>query len=580
MRWLLRALLPVAIAICPLPAHADTVESLVMPGKVIEGHADLEGQCRKCHQPFHKKAQNALCLDCHKDVAKDMANKAGFHGRLAAEKSCRECHADHLGRNAKIVKLDEGRFDHRETDFLLLGKHASVKCASCHAAGKKFRETASECANCHKKDDVHRGSLGPDCQRCHAESDWKKVKFDHDKTQFPLRGRHVQPKCTACHRTQNFKQTPKECAVCHRTDDVHKGKLGADCAQCHNDRTWKNTAFDHGKTRFPLAGAHMKTRCLACHKSQSFNDAPSGKCVACHVKNDVHKARYGEKCETCHGEASWKTPKFEHERDAGFKLREAHSRIKCDACHSGRLYVDKAPKDCNGCHATKDVHKGSLGTICATCHGESSWKRTTFDHDRNTKYPLRGRHATVACKTCHVDGTFRQKLATQCVACHKKDDRHAGQEGTDCERCHTEASWKTTNFDHGHSGFPLSGRHLSVKCGACHASARFKDARKECAACHTKHDAHKGRLGSDCAACHNARDWRIWDFDHDKTRFGLDGAHRKLACTACHTRPGNRIPAMGTLCIDCHERDDIHRESFGTRCERCHLTTTFKEIRR
>jgi hypothetical protein len=571
--------LVVAITLNPLSARADTVETLVMPGKVVEGHADIEGQCRKCHQPFKKEAQNALCLDCHKDVAQDISSKAGHHGRLT-ENSCRECHAEHLGRSAKIVKLDESRFDHRLTDFLLLGKHAGVKCASCHAPEKKFREAAHDCESCHRKDDVHRGSLGPDCQRCHSESDWKKAKFDHDKTQFPLRGRHVQPKCRACHRTQNFKQTPKECAGCHRTDDVHKGKLGANCAQCHNDRDWKNTAFDHGKTRFPLAGAHVKTRCLACHKSQSFNDAPSGKCVGCHVKNDVHKARYGEKCETCHGEASWKTLKFEHERDAGFKLREAHSRIKCDACHSGRLYLDKAPKDCNGCHATKDVHKGSLGTTCATCHGESSWKKTTFDHDRNTKYPLRGRHAAVACKTCHVDGTFRQKLATQCIACHKKDDRHAGQEGTDCERCHTEASWKTTNFDHGRSGFPLSGRHFSVKCDACHASARFKDARKECAACHTKHDAHKGRLGSDCAACHNARDWRIWDFDHDKTRFGLDGAHRKLACTACHTRPGNRIPAMGTLCIDCHERDDIHRESFGTRCERCHLTTTFKEIRR
>ena len=647
MRWLLWALLPVAIALCPVPAHADTVESLVMPGKVIEGHADLEGQCRKCHQPFHKEAQNALCLDCHKEVAKDVANKAGFHGHLVAEKSCRECHADHLGRNAKIVKLDEARFDHRETGFLLLGKHASVKCVSCHVEGKKFREAANDCATCHHNDDVHRGNLGADCQRCHVKSDWKKAKFDHDKTRFQLRGRHVQPKCTACHKTQTFKETPKECVGCHRRDDVHQGKLGPDCAhchsdrdwkkaefdhaktrfplagrhaplkcadchrergfkdtpvecvachrkddvhketlgpdcaKCHNDRNWKTTSFDHDNTRFPLLGAHVKTRCLACHKSQSFNDAPSGKCVACHLKNDVHKGRYGEKCETCHGEATWKTLKFEHERDTGFRLREAHSKIKCDACHSGRLYLDKAPKDCNGCHAKKDVHRSGLGTTCATCHGESNWKTTTFDHDRNTKYPLRGRHAAVACKTCHVDGTFRQKTATECIACHKKDDRHAGQEGTDCERCHTEASWKTTNFDHGRSGFPLSGRHLSVKCDACHASPKFKDARKECLACHGGQDVHKRRLGADCATCHNARDWRIWDFDHDKrTHFVLDGAHRKLGCTACHTRPGNKIPEVGTPCIDCHERDDVHRESFGNRCERCHVTTTFKEIRR
>jgi hypothetical protein len=304
-------------------------------------------------------------------------------------------------------------------------------------------------------------------------------------------------------------------------------------------------------------------------------------CLACHLKKDVHKGRYGEKCETCHGETVWKTLKFDHERDTGFRLREAHSKIKCDACHTGKLYVDKTPKDCNGCHAKKDVHRGSLGTACESCHLESNWKKTTFDHDRNTKYPLRGRHASIACKTCHLDGTFRQKLATQCLACHKKDDRHAGQEGPECERCHSETSWKTTDFDHGRSNFPLTGRHLAVKCDACHASPKFKDARKECVACHVKQDVHKRRLGTDCAACHNARDWRIWDFNHDKrTHFVLDGAHRKVDCVKCHTRAGEKIPVLDSRCIDCHERDDVHRESFGNRCERCHVTTTFKEIRR
>lgn len=642
----LGALLLVAIVLNPLSGRPDTVETLVMPGKVIEGHADIEGQCRRCHQPFKKEAQNLLCLDCHKDVAQDISSKAGYHGRLT-ERPCRECHADHIGRSAKIVKLDEPRFDHRVTDFLLLGKHSTVKCAACHAAGKKLREAAHDCDSCHRKDDVHRGSLGPDCQRCHSESDWKKATFDHDKTHFPLRGRHVQPRCTACHRTQAFKETPKACVGCHRKDDVHKGKLGADCAQCHNDkgwkraefdhgktrfplsgkhvavkcpdchldksfknapiecagchrkddvhkealgsdcarchndRDWKQTIFEHGKTRFPLLGAHMKTRCTACHKSQSFKDAPSMQCVACHLKNDVHKGRYGEKCESCHGESVWKTLRFEHERDTGFRLREAHSKIKCDACHAGRLYLDKTPKDCNGCHAKKDVHRGSLGTACESCHLESNWKKTTFDHDRNTKYPLRGRHASIACKTCHIDGTFRQKLATQCLACHKKDDRHAGQEGPDCQRCHSETSWKTTSFDHARSSFPLSGRHLAVKCDACHLSLRYKDAPKECAGCHVRDDVHKGQLGAACADCHNARDWRVWDFDHDKrTHFALDGAHRNLACVSCHTRGGKKIPSVGSRCIDCHERDDVHRESFGSQCERCHVTTTFKEIRR
>ncbi|MBI3528968.1 MAG: cytochrome C [Betaproteobacteria bacterium] len=641
----LGALLLVAIALNPRSARPDTVETLVMPGKVIEGHADIEGQCRKCHQPFKKEGQNALCLDCHKAVAQDVASKSGYHGRIS-EKPCRECHAEHLGRPAKIVKLDEGRFDHRQTDFLLLGKHTAVKCVSCHPSARKFREAEHECVSCHRKDDVHHGTVGAGCERCHTETDWKKAKFDHDKTHFPLRGRHAQPKCTACHRTQNFRETPNECVGCHRRDDVHKGKLGANCAECHNDRgwkktafdhekthfplsgkhgavkcadchrdqsfketprecvachrkddihkgslgadcdrchndrDWKNTAFDHGKTKFPLLGAHGTTRCLACHRSQAFQDGPPSQCVACHRKNDVHKGRFGERCETCHGETAWKTLKFDHDRDTNFRLRESHSRVKCDSCHSGMLYADKAPKDCNGCHAKSDVHRGSLGTQCESCHNESKWKTSSFAHDRDTRYPLRGRHASITCKACHLDGTFRQKLAMQCIACHRKDDRHAGQEGSECERCHAETSWKTTNFDHGRANFPLTGRHLSVKCEACHASPKFKDARRECLACHARQDVHKRRLGADCASCHNARDWRIWDFDHDKrTHFVLDGAHRKLDCVTCHVHPGDTIPAVGVRCVDCHERDDVHREAFGNRCERCHATSSFKEIR-
>ncbi len=576
----LPALLLAAVIFFPSDARPDTVEMLVMPGKVIQGHADIEPECKKCHQPFKKEAQKTLCMVCHEDVAKDVFATQGYHGRNA-EKPCRECHSDHLGRTADIINLDEAKFDHKLTDYALLGKHLDTKCKACHAVGKKYREAAHDCYACHKKDDVHKGSLGKGCKSCHTEADWKKSTFDHDKTEFPLRGGHIKPKCSACHKNQNFKETPKDCVSCHREDDVHKGGLGTDCGKCHNDKTWRNTSFDHGKTKFPLLGAHIKTRCLACHKSAAYNDVPPMKCVSCHTKEDVHKGRYGEKCETCHGEASWKEIKFQHDRDTGFRLRDAHAKIKCDACHTGKLYVDKTPKDCNGCHAKKDVHKGDLGTACDKCHLETEWKKTKFNHDKDTKYPLLGKHAEIKCKACHIDGTFRQKLPMDCMSCHKKDDKHAGQQGTKCEQCHEESSWKKTRFDHARSIFPLTGGHLAVKCNACHKSLKFKDAAKECIGCHTKEDVHKGRLGAACADCHNTRDWRAWDFDHDKrTSFLLDGAHKKLECVACHTRAGKKIPPLAKACIACHEKDDVHAEAFGKLCDRCHVTSTFKEIRK
>ena len=65
-----------------------------------------------------------------------------FHGRGAgiATSTCRSCHAEHLGRQADIVGLDREAFDHRVTDFPLLGGHLGATCEACHEAKSRFRE--------------------------------------------------------------------------------------------------------------------------------------------------------------------------------------------------------------------------------------------------------------------------------------------------------------------------------------------------------------------------------------------------------------------------------------------------------
>ena len=34
------------------------------------------------------------------------------------------------------------------------------------------------------------------------------------------------------------------------------------------------------------------------------------------------------------------------------------------------------------------------------------------------------------------------KLAGDCASCHRKDDVHLGQYGTQCQRCHTTLTFK------------------------------------------------------------------------------------------------------------------------------------------
>jgi hypothetical protein len=509
-----------SLALLPAASRADSLESVLMPGKLIAGHAKLESDCKNCHARFKKSAQNSLCLDCHKDVARDVAQKQGYHGRIK-DQECRDCHTEHKGRTMNIAPLDEKTFDHTLTDFRLKGAHAGAKvaCHDCHKPKVKFRDTPSDCFACHRKDDKHKGTLGTQCADCHQESSWKKTLFDHSKTKFPLTGLHRDVPCKNCHTDPKFKGAPTACVACHKKDDDRKG----------------------------------------------------------------HKGRFGTKCESCHTTKDWKAVIFNHDRDTKFVLRGKHAQARCDSCHTGFLYKDMLKTACVACHKTDDDrkgHKGRFGEKCETCHTEKDWGIPTFNHDRDTKFVLRGKHAQARCDGCHTGLLFRDKLQTVCIACHEKDDKHKGQEGRKCESCHNERDWKVAKIDHGLTRFPLLGKHVGVECKKCHITAAFKDTDTACVSCHRKDDKHKFMLGPRCEACHNALSWKTWRFDHDKqTSFVLDGGHKGIACNACHNKPMPRKMTLSSACVSCHDTDDVHNGGFGQFCEQCHVTSSFKNIR-
>ncbi len=509
MGWSLACLLIIGFN----TAHADSFGDILSPGKVIEGHAKIESDCNKCHKKFDKGAQNALCKDCHKDIAKDIVELRGYHGRLKEQKDCKSCHTDHKGRDAKIVLFATTQFDHVQTNFQLKGGHLNdkVKCKYCHLPNKKFREAPSTCNACHKKDDKHKGGLGTDCAQCHEEKDWKTTRFDHSKTNFKLLGKHVEVKCKDCHIDNKYKETPKLCNSCHKKDDKHKGN-------------------------------------------------------------------FGPKCETCHVEKNWKEITFKHDKQTKYPLLYKHHELKCTSCHTGNVYKEKLQTTCIACHKKDDKHKGSLGPKCESCHLEKGWKEILFDHAKKTKYPLLGKHLTTSCKSCHVVD-FKEKLPMDCYSCHEKDDQHKGQEGKKCESCHTEQDWKKAQFDHSKSVFPLLGKHFLVDCKKCHLTPAFKDAKSDCYSCHEKDDVHKKRLGTACETCHNLRNWKAWDFDHNKTNFKLDGPHKKLGCYECHKQPVNKKLTVSITCGSCHSSDDVHNGEYGRLCERCHIGSTWKKVK-
>ena len=105
-----------------------------MPGQVIRAHVKQEEHCGSCHDRSNARSQTSLCLDCHKDIAGDIAQHRGFHGHAdhVGSGECRGCHTEHKGRDADIVQLDKAQFNHKLTDFELTGAHAALACAACH----------------------------------------------------------------------------------------------------------------------------------------------------------------------------------------------------------------------------------------------------------------------------------------------------------------------------------------------------------------------------------------------------------------------------------------------------------------
>lgn len=519
MLWTKRTTLGIIMSISVFTisvASAQDIETLVMPGEVIAGHAEIEAECSSCHEMFNKSAQRQLCMDCHEDVAADISASTGFHGLHpdAGNDKCAACHTDHEGRGAEVVLLDQDSFNHDFTDFELGGAHLEAECSDCHVTDKKFREAPSDCLGCHLDESPHKDTMDDDCGSCHQPSEWTDGKFDHDSTDFPLIGKHEEAACLDCHEDRTFPAPPATCFGCHEADDAHDGRSGDQCETCHNPTDWHDSSFDHTRdTDFPLEGSHAKASCGDCHSEDPFDDQMDMACVACHLEDDAHDKHRGDRCETCHVSTEWEKP--------------------------------------------------------------------IFDHDADTDYDLLGGHAGIACNDCHIEPVFEVELTTSCDSCHLDDDPHEGVLGTQCESCHTEVNWQDpVYFDHDLTRFPLHGEHQEQECDSCHNSRAYANESVECVSCHRDDDSHNGNFGGRCDSCHTPVAWDIWTFDHDlQTDFPLDGAHVNVGCDDCHRTSLDKITALDGSCRDCHRADDVHDGEFGADCGRCHTADSFTEVR-
>lgn len=160
-------------------------------------------------------------------------------------------------------------------------------------------------------------------------------------------------------------------------------------------------------------------------------------------------------CSLCHAGNDWQRVtsdfEFDHEKETGVRLEGAHNRATCLRCHNDRGPVAVfTARGCIGCH--EDVHTGTLGAECTTCHTQETWQPfgQRALHDR-TRFPLIGVHASTACHRCHPGAEVGRFTPTdvECVTCHASDlaratnPNHVALGWIDrCDRCHLPRTWE------------------------------------------------------------------------------------------------------------------------------------------
>jgi hypothetical protein len=423
--------------------------------------------------------------------------------------------------------------------------------------------------------------------------------------------------CNECHASGRRVEESR-CFRCH--DDLRRrmgrglglhGReyRGRNCVSCHVEHLGRGTALvrwpggaperlDHGDTGWPLRGAHLSTGCRDCHDNRNRRGnrtylGQSGACASCHDDDDPHDGRFGQQCNTCHGEQSWRNVRmseFDHSL-ARFALRGEHQSVACRACHGEPpRYRGVAFDTCASCH--DDPHGGRYGPRCASCHNETGWDDLGDVRNNHPGLSLRNGHARVACGRCHDRGVdVAPSQGRACASCHRPV--HEAEFGRNCAQCHRSIKWvgipeRIGRAAHARTAFPLEGRHERVDCQGCHRrelslEARYRELTfDQCDGCHQ--DRHSGELadlegGGECESCHTVRGFAPSLFGvsaHASTGFALDGRHAAVPCSGCHQHDGRpRLSWSGAQeeCASCH--DNPHGDQFAdemTRggCASCH----------
>ena len=249
---------------------------------------------------------------------------------------------------------------------------AAVGAAFSHAS-----VAGTACVTCHSaasgsgKPAGHMASSNA-CQNCHTTLAWLPVtRVDHTQ---------VLGSCASCHNGTVATGKPSN----------HLPTTAA-CESCHTTTAWTPARFDHA--------AVTPHSCTSCHNSVRAIGMPRA-----HIPTT-------QQCDSCHGTLAWSPVKVDH----------AHLTASCASCHNNVGAVGFSPG-----HLRTQVD-------CVRCHSYPDWSAVSFRH-ASSAYPA-GRHAKLACTSCHTTNTDQVPYASaaeagSCAGCHAKDFKPAAHPKT------------------------------------------------------------------------------------------------------------------------------------------------------
>lgn len=427
--------------------------------------AHTSEDCNSCHAAGYTNVVSD-CNSCH---LADF-NAASDPNHIAANfpQQCETCHS--------TVAWTPASFDHDAEYFpIYSGEHNGEwnNCSDCHTNSSNY--AVFSCIGCHEHnrqemDSEHQGVSGyvyisSECFACHPDGK-SDGAFNHAVSNFPLTGTHTVITCNQCHAS-GYAATPTDCNSCHNTDytgalnpDHQSAGIPSSCETCHDANAWIPSSFSHASTQFALTGAHIGRQCSDCHSGSLT--AASGQCISCHQtdfsasSNPDHEVlALSSDCQTCHTtNAGWSPAQFP-DHDNYFQLLGRHAQIRnnCSDCHNGNYA--QTPNTCYGCHqsdftSAQNPNHTSAGFPheCETCHSQTAWEPSTFNHDTQYFPIYSGKHRNewTQCSQCHQNGS--NFAIFTCISCHEHnqadmDDEHEGvnnyqYNSAACLSCHPD----------------------------------------------------------------------------------------------------------------------------------------------